>query len=81
MAVKQKVPVSERAVIQRINRKVHGDDLMVKKTRGVYAEIELGCWYVLNFNGNYIVHKDIGLETYAREVGALAEHEQVRFDE
>ena len=39
---KQKVPVSMRAVIQRINRKLTDDDEVLKTTRGERARFDLG---------------------------------------
>jgi hypothetical protein len=72
------VPVTTRAVIARINRKRKPDDEMVKVTRGDRWRHELGDFYILNFNRNWIVNKDIDPETYARELGVLGEWEEVR---
>lgn len=80
-ATKQKVPVSERATIQRINRKLRPDMCALKQTRGERARMDLGYWYVIDYTHNIIIAQNINLESYAREVGALAEHEEVVFDE
>jgi hypothetical protein len=75
MVKKQKVPVTERALIQRINRKLHDDDQMVKTTRGGRAEMDLGRHYVLNWRINGVVHTNIDLEDLGRELGVLQDWE------
>jgi hypothetical protein len=79
MAIREKgkVPVSERALIQRLNRKIWHDDLMVKTTRGGRAEIDLGRHYVLNWRINGITYKNIDLKDYGREYGVLAPYERL----
>jgi hypothetical protein len=81
---KQLVPVSERAVIQRINRKIAADDLQLKVARGARMQLDMrGHYYVLNTRINGICYwsKGLDLEAYAREVGALAPYETVHFAE
>ena len=39
MGKNEKIPVSERALVQRLNRKLHDDELMVKKARGGRAAL------------------------------------------
>jgi hypothetical protein len=75
MAAEKRVPVSERALIQRLNRKMWHDDLMIRTTRGGRAEIDLGRHYVLNWRINGIAGKDIDLEDYGREFGVLQPYE------
>jgi hypothetical protein len=78
MATKpQKAPVSERALIQRINRKLWDDDEMVKTTRGGRAEMDLGRHYVVNWRINGVIHKDIDLEDWGRDLGVLKNWEKV----
>ena len=79
-----KVPVSERAVIQRINRKIRADDLQLKVARGQQMKLDVhGHYYVLNtrINGVCAWSKGLDLAAYAREVGALAPYETVKFPE
>jgi hypothetical protein len=76
----QKVPVSERAAIQRINRKLRPDVCALKQTRGARARTDLGDWYVIDYARNVVIAKNINLDAYAHKVGALAEHEEVVFD-
>jgi hypothetical protein len=80
MAKAEKVPVSERALIQRLNRKMRDDDLMVRTTRpGTRAEFDLGRHYVVNWRINGIIAggKNIDLEDYGREYGVLHPYERL----
>jgi hypothetical protein len=71
-----KIPVTMRALIQRINRKLAkedfgppGEQLRKSKRSGVY--------YIINFRGNYVTHMDVDVEGLGRELGVLREWEQV----
>jgi hypothetical protein len=70
------VPISERALIQRLNRKLRDADLTVKTTKG-RAELDLGRHYVLNRQINSIEHKNINLEEYGRKHGVLRDYEHL----
>jgi len=48
MTQRQKVPITMRALIQRINRKLRDDDTMLKITRGERWRHDLGDCYVVN---------------------------------
>jgi hypothetical protein len=72
----QKVPVSERALPQRINRKLD-KDFVVKKTRGASLQAELGDYYCIDLNRNQIVAKDCDLERLGRERGVLNPWEEL----
>jgi hypothetical protein len=76
-----KVPISERALLQRLNRKFKDDDLIVKKTRpNSRSASDLGDYYILNFNRNFIVDKQLNLadvEEMGRKHKALAKWEEV----
>jgi hypothetical protein len=77
--------VSERALIQRINRKIGGYDRRtctawgerLHKTRGDRSWSDLGPFYTIDWNSNVIGDTHINLEQYGREVGALAERESL----
>jgi hypothetical protein len=79
MASKKKpiVPVSERALIQRLNRKLSDEDQMVKVTRGDRAKQAIGRHHILHARLNFIVHKDIDLEDWGRKLGALQPWEKL----
>jgi hypothetical protein len=69
------VPVSERALTQRLQRKLSAQGLFLKASRGKYSS-ELGRWYVIN-ERNTVEAKDIDLEQWAREEGALKPWEKL----
>jgi len=75
---RQKVSVSERALIQRLNRALRDDGTCVKKTRPSLYFKELGDYYVLDFCGNFVVEKDVDIEALGREKKVLAEWERLR---
>jgi hypothetical protein len=81
MARTMKVPVTSRALMQRLNRAMLHQDLVVKKTRGDgRARQELGEFYLVSSRINGVADKNIDLEYYGREYGVLAEYEEVRDD-
>jgi hypothetical protein len=73
-----KVPVSTRALLARLNRKLRHEDLMVK-TCAPYRRgyDELGDFYVVNTNRNWIAEKNIDLEDFAREYEVLKPWEKL----
>ena len=80
-----KVPVSERALIQRINRKFLSLDgppaRELKKTKGARAKFDLGEFYVLNTRHNSIDEHHVDPEALARELDALSESESLSAEE
>ena len=66
-----KMPVTTRAVIQRINRKLKPDLEMLRVTRSERMQQELGYYHVIDFRMNAIIHKNVDPETMARELGVL----------
>jgi hypothetical protein len=78
-----KVPVTMRALIARINRKLTGDDMQLKKTKGVRARIDLGDYYVLNTRYNAIMYhyKDCDPEELGRELGVIKPYERLDEEE
>jgi len=72
------VPVSLRALIARINRKLRADDQMLKATRGERARGDLGDFYLLDFNRNIIRDQRVDPEELGRELGVLKPWETVK---
>jgi hypothetical protein len=72
-----KVPVTERALIQRINRKLEPGLERLKMSRTEHMEQQIGRYWVLDLNRNFVRHPHVNLETYARELGVLREWEAV----
>jgi hypothetical protein len=73
----KKVPVSERALIARINRKLASREEVLKPNRSSKWESDLGSYYTLNVRLNSIVSKHLDLETVAKEEGVLKAHERL----
>jgi hypothetical protein len=65
-----KVTVSDRAVLQRLNRQMAVAKLTVKKAHRAYIA-ELGEYYVVNRQMNTVVMTDIDLVSFGRKQGAL----------
>jgi hypothetical protein len=74
---REKVPVSMRAVIARVNRALKPNDEKLKVTRGDRWRHELGDYYVVNWSRNWIVNKQVDPEEMARELKVLQEWERV----
>ena len=77
-----KVPVSERAVIARINRKLKHDGRQLKTKRGRWREDISGPYYILDVDSNSVVsggqaRSRIDLEELARELEVLADYERM----
>jgi len=71
-----KVAVSERALIQRLNRKLAEEGQRIKKTiDGTRARIELGKFFIVDTKYRGCSHKNIDLEAWGRKHSALAEWE------
>lgn len=84
MAKEQKVPINERALYQRINRKLKHEDEVLKKCRcgactGRSQHIcNIGPYYTLSLSTNSIqAHQIDDLEELAKEVGAIQPWEKL----
>jgi hypothetical protein len=77
--MKQQVSVSNRALVQRINRKLRPDCEALKKARPRWWN-ELGDYYIVDYNRNWIVAKDVDIEDLGRELGVLQPHETMGAD-
>jgi hypothetical protein len=73
----KRVPVTTRALVQRINRRIAGDDEVLKAARGDKARQEVGDYYIVDSRIGALVHRDVDLEAYAREIGVLQKHERL----
>lgn len=77
--VERRMPVSERAVIQRINRKLERDEgpvgRQVKKSRGARAKIQFGDYYWHFLKSNAVAPLGIEMEALARKLGVLEDWE------
>lgn len=69
--------VTQSAVISRINRKLAHEGEALKKSRSMRMYLEVGDFYILNINGNYIVRHHMDVEDLARELGVLYPFEEI----
>jgi hypothetical protein len=75
MSEQKHTPISHRAAMGRIQRRLapHGRKLV--EARGALAREQLGGFYVLDATGVVAHHVDV--ESFARELGALAAYERI----
>lgn len=74
------VPVTRRALFQRINRALAERDEVLKKLRGDRWWPDLGDYYVVNIRVNGVVAKHVDLADFGRELGVLAPYEKLAED-
>ena len=74
---KQKVIVSERALAQRINRKLSGTNQRLCTARSPRMEQDCGRFYIIDTVRNMIAFKNINLEAQGRDLGVLAAWEKL----
>lgn len=72
-----KVPVTMKALIARLNRKLAQEDEKLVASRGERARNELGNYYVINVSRNVILFKDVSPETLATQYGVLKPYERI----
>lgn len=73
----QKVPVSVRSVIARINRKLKPDLEALKITRGDRMRQTVGDYYIIDYRRNFILNTKVDPAEMGRDLGVLKEYEEV----
>ena len=68
-------PVSMRALIARINRKLAADGEVLKAARSERAASSVGLFFIVR--GNRIASEQVDPEALARKLGVLSEWEHV----
>lgn len=77
----QKVPLTMRALLARINRKLANEGQAgraIKAPRGERLQQEVGDYYVIDYSMNAIMSKHVDPEELGRELGVLHPWEEVR---
>jgi len=77
----QHIPVSMRALVQRINRRLKADDEVLKSPRGRNARQQLGEYFVLELTCNAVYDTHIDPEAFGRKLGVLTDFEYVDDEE
>jgi hypothetical protein len=73
------VPVTVRALTQRLNRLLAHDGKELKKTRGAHAVDALGAYYIVS--NNSVLSDHVDLQALGRETGALADYERLLIED
>jgi hypothetical protein len=73
----RKVPVSERALAQRINRKLAHEGQLLKVYKGTRYENDLGRYYIVGLQTNVVEATHCDLEKIGREMRCLADFEEL----
>ena len=76
--VDTKVPVSMRALLQRINRRLAKEEEVLKKLRGERYRGDFGDYYIVNWRFNLVKRTHIDPVALAQELDVLAAWETVR---
>lgn len=74
--MEQTVPVTERALIQRINRKLHADGAKLRTAQG-RAEAAMGRFYTVSFRKSCVLQRHVDLEAFGRQLGVFATYEHL----
>jgi cytochrome oxidase assembly protein ShyY1 len=74
---KSTVPVTERAVIQRVNRKLALEGQKLRTSRSARSIQDSGRYYIVDLRGNWLARKNVDVEKLARELEVLAGWESI----
>ncbi len=73
-----KVPVSRRAFVQRLERRLARDGKSILTSReGTWARKELGEFYIVNARAQRVVEDHVDPEALGRELGVLKPFERL----
>ena len=77
----RKVMITERALVQRINRTLAKDDERLKKVKaGSRMDAEYGPYYRLDYRMNAVVEPGVDIESLGRKLGVLKPYEALAAD-
>ena len=78
MSTITRLPITESALMKRLNRHYGKEGLMVCKTRnGSRAAQEFGEFYLRDVSTGFVNASNIDIEDIARDEGVLAESEEI----
>ncbi len=77
----EKVLVTRRALIQRINRVLAKREEQLRAYRGGRWQSDLGRYYIVDLGRNAIVRGDVDLEDVGRELKVIAGYEAIEKEE
>ena len=74
--LRKKAPVSPRALMKRVNRRLKPEGALIKATRGNSRTChELGRFYIVDARTGCVRNRDVDLEAFSRAIGALQTYE------
>jgi hypothetical protein len=71
------VPVSMKALLARINRKLAGQGEQLKAARSARARLDCGDFYIIDTRENALVGRNVDPVAMGRELGVLRAWEQI----
>ena len=77
--MKPKSIVSQKAVVQRINRKLWPEGVL-RMSRSVIMRKQIGRYYILDVRRESIARRDVDIESLGRELKALQPWETIARD-
>jgi hypothetical protein len=81
MAKQTAVPVTMRALVQRINRKLAKEGEKLKASRGGRDVAAVGDYYLVDLEANAVCGTFVDPEVLGRKIGVLAQWEHVAEDD
>lgn len=72
-----RLAVSERALIQRINRKLKEDGQQVRTTRSERMERQVGRHFIVDLTQNLITQQNVDIEALGRKLKVLQDWEEL----
>ncbi len=72
-----KLPITERALVARMNRKLEMMNKMLRKHKPDSRLSETGRFYIVDLKQGQIERQGSDLESWAREIGCLKDYEQL----
>jgi hypothetical protein len=74
---RRRLKITERALIQRLNRKLKQDGEQLRTSRSTQTEITVGRYFIVDIQRNFISTQDVDIEKLGRELGVIQAWEEV----
>jgi len=74
----RKVPISERALFQRIQRRLKKEGQKIFRSRAGMQKMNLGTYYTVEIWTNTVKRYQIDLEDFGRECSVVADYEYLK---
>lgn len=75
MAKASKIPVTRRALFQRLQRALRRDDLLLKTARTERLRLNVGDYFTVGLFTNAVMDQHVDLEKMGKEYGVLHDYE------